>query len=199
MKGKIGEAKMKNEDGYFELVRQACENVSRYIEQWSKQNNGEIWGEHEATWKALLFHELILSDKDMKDNLSMENKAETDDEDTQGKRFDFWLLDSKNKIYYLIEVKFIHKKNRKSGYGFIKLNSKEGVYGDLLKLGHYFDSNKEHDSKCISIAVNTGKDNVEVGEIIKKVDQKLTSLLNDDLRLLICSSGKCKYVPADES
>ena len=104
---------MRDGDRYFEMVRRASENVSKYIKKWSKRNDDERWGEHEATWKALLFHELILSDDKVKDNLSMENTTITNDRKTMGKRFYLWLKDSKNSIDYVLEVKLIQYKVRK--------------------------------------------------------------------------------------
>ena len=189
---------MRDGDRYFEMVRRASENVSKYIKKWSKRNDDERWGEHETTWKALLFHELILSDDKVKDNLSMENTPITNDRKTMGKRFDFWLKDSKNSIDYVLEVKLIQYKVRKKGYGITTLNSKAGVYGDLLKMDRYITSNQKHDLKGISIAVNEEDDGVNVSKIIKKVDQKLVKLLDNDLRMLICSDRKCVYVPATE-
>jgi hypothetical protein len=189
---------MKNEDKYFEMVRQASENVSKYIIQWGKRNNEDRWGEHEATWKALLFHELILIDEKVKDNLSMENTPITEDRKTKGKRFDLWLEDLKNSTDYLLEVKFIHYKERKRGYGITMLNSKAGIYGDLLKLDRYLTSHRKPDLKGISIAVNEEDDKVDVSKIIKKIDKELLKLLNNNLRLLICSNGKCEFAPANE-
>ena len=188
---------MKNEDRYFELVRQASENVSKYIRKRVERKKRRRWGEYEATWKALLFHELILIDEKVKDYLSMENEANTKNLKTNGKRFDFWIQDSEIGINYVLEVKLIDYKKRKNGIGFTKLNSKDGVYGDLSKIDTYLKSEKNHDVKGISIAVNDFN-GIDVSEVIKKVDVNLKEMLSDDLRLLICSDGKCEYVPANK-
>ena len=192
---------MKNEDRYFEMVRQASENVSKYIKQYkakkSIEEEDDGWNEHEATWKALLFHELILSDEKVKDYLSMENKANTTERNTINKRFDFWIQDSEIGINYVLEVKLIHHKRRKNGIGFTKLNSDTGVYGDLMKINQYLTSENVYVVKGISIAVSLNS-GVDVNEVIQKVDVNLKEMLNDDLRLLICSNGKCEYVPANK-
>lgn len=188
---------MKNEDRYFELVRQAGENVSKYIKKRVEKDGEDRWGEYEATWNTLLFHELILIGEKIKDYLSMENPADTEDKETKGKKFDVWIQDSKIGINYVSEVKLIEYRKRKRGFGFTKLNSKDGVYGDLLKINAYLKSEKNHDLKGISIAANVTK-GVDVNDVILKVDNKLKKLLSNDLRLLICSNGKCAYVPANK-
>ena len=78
------------------------------------------------------------------------------------------------------------------------LNSKAGVYGDLLKLDRYLTSHRKPDLKGISIAVNEEDDKVDVSKIIKKIDKELLKLLNNNLRLLICSNGKCEFAPTNE-
>ena len=65
-------------------------------------------------------------------------------------------------------------------------------------MDRYITSNQKPDLKGISIAVNEEDDGVNVSKIIKKVDQKLVKLLDNDLRMLICSDRKCVYVPAPE-
>ena len=185
-----------NENRYFEVIKQASENVSKYDKRWSARHN-ERWGQHEATWKALLFHELILTDGKLKDNLSMENTPETENKQTKGERIDIWLGNSDN--MFVIEVKLIKYKERKSGYGFSGLNSRAGVYGDLLKLQGYLTSDDGNGANGIVIAmheVGEGEDrNLDVNKIIAKVDQNLIDLLNDNLRLLVCSNGECAYAP----
>jgi hypothetical protein len=194
---------MKNKNKYFELVKQASANVSMYIKQWSTRNN-DRWGEHEATWKALLFHELILIDEKVKDSLSMENTPHTKNKRTRGKRIDMWLGDSNN--IFVIEVKLIHYKKRDSGYGISNLNSKAGVYGDLLKLQGYLTSKDGSGVNGIVIAVHevdNRKDkedrNLDVKKIIAKIDPKPVDLLSDNLQLLVCSNGECAYANADTS
>ena len=185
-----------NDKGYFEVIKQASENVSKYDKRWSARHN-ERWGQHEATWKALLFHELILIDAKLKDNLSMENTPETKNRRTKGKRIDIWLGDSDN--MFVIEVKLIKYKKRKSGYGFSRLNSRSGVYGDLLKLQGYLTSVDGNGANGIVIAVhevgNGENRKLDVNKIVVKVKQNLVDLLNEHLRLLICSNGKCVYAP----
>ena len=189
---------MKNENKYFELVKQASENVSKYVKQWSELHN-ERWGEYEATWKALLFHELILIDEKLKDNLSMENSLFTKDEQIKGKRMDIWLGPTGNT--YAIEVKRIHYNQGKYGYGIEGLNSQKGVYGDLLKLKDCLATKDVSGVKGIAIAVLSvrGEEDrdIQVDKIIAKIQQKIFDLINDDLRLLICSNGKCAYATAD--
>ncbi len=194
---------MKNKNRYFELVKEAGTNVSMYIKQWSTRNNDK-WGEHEATWKALLYHELILIDEKVKDNLTMENRPNTKNEKTGRKRIDLWLGDPNNT--FVLEVKLIHYKKRKSKYGVSKLNSKAGVYGDLLKLTDYLNSKDGSGVKGIVIAVYKGDNrkgkedrNLDVKEIIEKIEPKLFDLINDNLQLLVCSNGECEYATADTS
>ena len=191
---------MNNKNEYFELVKQASANVSMYIKQWSERNN-ERWGEHEATWKALLFHELILIDEKVKDSLSMENTPNTKNKRTKGKRMDFWIGE-----YLVIEVKLVKYKKRKSGYGISNLNSKAGVYGDLLKLQAYLTSKAGSGIKGIVIAVHEVDNwkskedrDLDVSKIIAKIDPQLVDLLSDNLQLLVCSNGECAYANADTS
>ena len=191
---------MNNKNEYFELVKQASANVSKYIKQWSERNN-ERWGEHEATWKALLFHELILIDEKVKDSLSMENTPITKNKRTKGKKMDFWIGE-----YFIIEVKLVKYKRRKSGYGISNLNSKAGVYGDLLKLQAYLTSKAGSGIKGIVIAVHEvdkwkSKEDrgLDVSKIIAKIDPQLVDLLSNNLQLLVCSNGECAYANADTS
>lgn len=189
---------MKNEDRYFELVKQAGTNVSKYIKHLSTRNN-DRWGEHETTWKALFFHELILIDEKVKDVLSMENTPITRNKRTKGKRIDFWIGE-----YFIIEVKLVKHKKRKSGYGISNLNSKNGVYGDLLKLHSYLTSKDGKGIKGTVIAVHEVGNwkekedrNLDVKKIIAKIDPKLFDLMNDNLQLLVCSNGECAYANTD--
>ena len=191
---------MKNKNRYFELVKEAGTNVSMYIKQWSTRNNDK-WGEHEATWKALLFHELILIDERVKGILSMENTPITKNKRTKGKKMDFWIGE-----YFIIEVKLVKYKKRKSGYGISNLNSKAGVYGDLLKLQAYLTGEAGSGIKGIVIAVHEVDNwkskedrDLDVSKIIAKIDPQLVDLLSDNLQLLVCSNGECAYANADTS
>ena len=188
---------MGNEDRYFELVRQASENVSKYIKKRIEQNGDDRWGEYEATWKALLFHELILIDEKVKNYLSMENPADTEDQDTKRKKFDVWIQDSEININYVMEVKLTYFEGPIKG-SWIKMRNKEsGVYADLIKINTYLKSEKNHDIKGISIAANLTK-GIDVNEIVDNVDDGTKKLLRGDLRLMICSDGKCAYVTANK-
>ena len=186
---------MGNEDRYFELVRQASENVSKYIKKRIEQNGDDRWGEYEATWKALLFHELILIDEKVKNYLSMENPADTEDQDTKRKKFDVWIQDSEININYVMEVKLTYFEEPKKE-SWIKMRNKEsGVYADLIKINTYLKS--DHDIKGISIAANLTK-GIDVNQIVDNVDDDTKKLLRGDLRLMICSDGKCAYVTANK-
>ena len=188
---------MGNEDRYFELVRQASENVSKYIKKRIEQNGDDRWGEYEATWKALLFHELILIDEKVKNYLSMENPADTEDQDTKRKKFDIWIQDSEININYVMEVKLTYFEEPKKESWIKMRNAESGVYADLLKINTYLKSEKNHDIKGISIAANLTK-GIDVNEIVDNVDDGTKKLLRGDLRLLICSNGKCAYVTANK-
>ena len=188
---------MKNEDRYFELVMQAGENVSKYIKKCIEEKGEDRWGEYEATWNALLFHELILIDEKVKNYLSMENPADTEDQKTKGKKFDVWIQDSEININYVLEVKLTYFKEPQRESGIKILNVESGVYKDLLKINTYLESEKNNDVKGICIAANVTK-GVDVNEIVANVDDDTKKLLSNDLRLLICSDGKCEYVPANK-
>ncbi len=172
------------ENRYFELVRRASNNVSEFT------NRKERWNEYEATWKALLFHELIQIDENVKDSISMENQAYTTNKKTWGKKFDMWLGDS-----FVLEVKLVWYRKQVRKDGLRKMNSKTGVRGDLKKLRDFIDS-KKGSVKGIAIAVNAKRGNVTPEEIIKLVDGKLIKMLSGDLKLLVCSNGKCEYASA---
>lgn len=188
---------MGNEDRYFELVRQASENVSKYIKKRIEQNGDDRWGEYEATWKALLFHELILIDEKVKNYLSMENPADTEDQDTKRKKFDVWIQDSEININYVMEVKLTYFEGPIKE-SWIKMRNKEsGVYADLIKINTYLKSEKNNDIKGISIAANLTK-GIDVNQIVDNVDDDTKKLLRGDLRLMICSDGKCAYVTANK-
>ena len=188
---------MGNEDRYFELVRQASENVSKYIKKRIEQNGDDRWGEYEATWKALLFHELILIDEKVKNYLSMENPADTEDQDTKRKKFDVWIQDSEININYVMEVTLTYFEEPKKESWIKMRNAESGVYADLLKINTYLKSEKNNDIKGISIAANLTK-GIDVNEIVDNVDDGTKKLLRGDLRLLICSNGKCAYVTANK-
>lgn len=188
---------MGNEDRYFELVRQASENVSKYIKKRIEQNGDDRWGEYEATWKALLFHELILIDEKVKNYLSMENPADTEDQDTKRKKFDVWIQDSEININYVMEVKLTYFEEPKKESWIKMRNAESGVYADLLKINTYLKSEKNNDIKGISIAANLTK-GIDVNQIVDNVDDDTKKLLRGDLRLMICSDGKCAYVTANK-
>lgn len=183
---------MKNEDRYYDLVRQATTKVSEYILGWSRRNDKEGWGEHEATWKALLFCELIHIDEKVKDGLSLENKANTRNKEIWKKKFDLWLLDPGNSVNYVLEVKWIRYVRQKTHPGLREVHAeKDSVYCDLIKLEKAVKSRRKRDIKGIAVAVS--RNNVDAKEIIKLFKPRITDLLSEDLKLLVCSNGNCEY------
>ena len=70
----------------------------------------------------------------------------------------------------------------------------------MLKLQGYLTSDDGNGANGVVTAmheVGEGEDrNLDANKIIAKVDQNLIDLLNDNLRLLVCSNGECVYAPS---
>jgi hypothetical protein len=105
-------------------------------------------------------------------------------------RIDMWVDDINKKEEYAIEVKLvgISKKGDLKKFDDDEYSS---VEIDIAKLKKIIGKDP---NKCLTIAVYDGSDVWSPREIEDKISQKMKKELSDDLRLLICSNGKCKYV-----
>ena len=96
-----------------------------------------------------------------------------------------------------MEVKLTYFEEPKKESWIKMRNAESGVYADLLKINTYLKSEKNNDIKGISIAANLTK-GIDVNQIVDNVDDDTKKLLRGDLRLMICSDGKCAYVTANK-
>ncbi len=163
--------------------KSACMNVKE-----AKEIGDESWSEFEATFVALLYHELIESGVDYW-RISLENKPNTDNEKHKDKKIDLW-VETDEDITYMIEVKLIIYKEKSEGLR--RMNSMAGVRGDLDKLKEIIKNNPS--VKGIVIGAYTGKAEVKLKEIIEKIDEDTKSYLSENLKLIVSTSKECKFL-----
>lgn len=149
------------------------------------------WLEYEATFKAMLYHQLIKNGLDCW-KISMENSPVAEgNKDIESKKIDIW-IDEENYDYFL-EVKMIRVKTETGGLR--RVNDKKGVYGDLLKLDEILRYRNDKSTFGVAIAVYNGPDdNIDYEYIESKLNKEATGLLSQNLKMMICANGKCKYV-----
>ncbi|MEM0134962.1 MAG: hypothetical protein QXU18_07020 [Thermoplasmatales archaeon] len=190
----------KNKSDYLERLRLACSEVSKKIKKVNEKlkDKGE-WQEHEATFTAMLYHELIVQGIDYS-KLSLENQPDTNSKNSKGKKIDLWFEEyqgDKLDITYAHEIKLIGVRKVRGGeFGLRFMNSKAGVYGDLIKLDKYLEDEK--DEVGIAIAAYTGKDEISPEKIISLLGHKTSRYTgekpkNPNLKLLVVSNGESEY------
>ena len=150
-----------------------------------------LWREHEATFKAMLYHQLIMNGLECY-RISMENSPVAEgNKDIESKRIDIW-IDEEEEDYFL-EVKRVYVNPDTKGLR--RVNNKNGVYGDLLKLTKIVKYHNDENTFGTVIAVYNGPDDaIDCEYIESKLKTDVKSLLNNYVRMIICAKGKCKYV-----
>lgn len=178
-----------------DLILKAVEEADKMKIDMNKkkasENEENSWSEYEATFKAMIYHQLIENGLDYR-KISMENSPDVkNDDDLESKKVDIWINEAND--VYLMEVKMIgvHSKTK----GLRKVNNKDGLYGDLLKLTEIVKYYKDKHNFGIAIAVYDGHDdNIDCEYLESRLNKDLTDLLSNYIKMMICANGKCKYV-----
>ena len=149
------------------------------------------WSEYEATFKAMLYHILIKNGLEYY-KISMEYSPKAkDNPGIESKRIDIWIDEANDD--YLLEVKLIGVNNDTKGLR--RVNNKDGLYGDLLKLTEIVKYYNDKSTFGIAIAVYDGHDDkINCGDIESKLKPEIKGLLTRYVKMMICANGKCKYV-----
>ena len=177
------------------LIKTATEEAEKMKNDMNKERGNtyeeNFWREHEATYKAMLYHQLIKNGLEFY-RISMENSPEAEgNKDIESRKIDLW-VDKGNDNYFL-EVKMFYVNTKTKGLR--RVNNKTGVYGDLLKLTEIVRHRNDENTFGTAIAVYNGSDDTIGFEYIKqRLDEKVTSLLNRYVKLIVCANGKCEYV-----
>ena len=178
-----------------DLILNAAENADKMKNVMNKKEAvkyKESYGhELETTFKAMLYYQLIKNGLEYW-KISMENSPEAkDNSDIELKRIDIW-IDEEN-VDYLLEVKLVgvHEKTK----GLRRVNNKDGLYGDLLKLTEIVKYFKDESTFGIAIAVYDGHDDsIDCEYIESKLKPEVKGILTRQVKMMICANGKCEYV-----
>ncbi len=178
------------------LILKASEKADKMKNHMNKKEaekyKDDTWAEFEATFKAMLYHQLIKNGLEYW-NISMENSFEAEDnKKIASKRVDIW-IDEMN-VNYLLEVKMMGVNEKTKGLR--RVNNKAGLYGDLIKLTGLVEY-KENDGHTFgtAIAVYNGHDGtIDCEYIESRLKGDVTSLLTRYVRLIICANKRCLYV-----
>jgi hypothetical protein len=177
------------------LILEATEKADKMKNDMNKKRAAKYeessWLEYEATFKAMLYHQLIKNGLDFQ-KISMENSPVAEgNEDIESKKIDIW-IDEENYDYFL-EVKMIFVKEETGGLR--RVNDKDGAYGDLLKLAEILRYRNDKSTFGVAIAVYNGPDDkIDCEYIVSKLNKEVTGLLSQHVKMMICANGKCKYV-----
>lgn len=177
------------------LILNATENADKMKNVMNKKEavryKESSWSEYEATFKAMLYHQLIKNGLEYW-KISMEYSPDAkDNSDIELKRIDIWIDEANDD--YLLEVKLIGVDNDTKGLR--RVNNKDGLYGDLLKLTEIVKYFKDESTFGIAIAVYDGHDNsIDCEYIESKLKPEVKDILNRQVKMMICANEKCKYV-----
>ena len=177
------------------LILKASEEADKMKNYMNKKEGkkykDDTWAESEATFKAMLYHQLIKNGLEYW-NISMENSLEAEDKKIASKRVDIWI--DKMKVNYLLEVKMVGV-NRKTK-GLRRVNNKAGLYGDLIKLTELvkYKKNDGHTFGTAIAVYNGHNSTINCKYIESGLKDEVTSLLTRYVRLIICANGGCLYV-----
>lgn len=159
-------------------------------EKEAEKYKDDTWAEFEATFKAMLYHQLIKNGLEYW-NISMENSLEDEDKKIASKRVDIWI--DKMNVNYLLEVKMVGVYEKTKGLR--RVNNKAGLYGDLIKLTELVEYNNDGHTFGTAIAVYNGHDGtINCKYIESGLKDEVTSLLTRYVRLIICANRRCLYV-----
>ena len=149
------------------------------------------WREHEATFKAMLYHQLIENGLEFC-RISMENSpVAPGNKDLESMRIDIWI--DEEECNYFLEVKMFYVNPRTKGLR--RINNEKGVLGDLRKLTKILTVRNDENTFGTAIAVYNGSDDTIGFEYIRqRLDENVTNLLNRHVKLIVCANEKCEYV-----
>jgi hypothetical protein len=157
----------------------------------AKLYNEKSWAEYEATYKAMLYHELLNNGLNFSD-ISMENGVA--EEYRKGKleraKFDLWIEYGEKTL--VLEVKLFGDKDKNRGL-YLK-TEKRGIYTDLKKLSLLISDGQSDGTDCVALAIYEGKKFTELRQLESYIAKEIRDLLSDHLKLMICSGGKCEFV-----
>ena len=184
-KGKEDEIELKILDSFARATEKAA-NMNRKLAKYYGEDN---WGEYEATFVAMLYHELLLSGIDQW-RISLENSPETKDDKYEDKKIDLWVEAPGDKLTYMIELKLISYREKSKGLR--HMNSMNGVRGDLDKLAGIVKNGSS--TKGIVVAAYTGESKVSLQQIKDKVNKDTKKYLSNKLKLIVSTSKECDFI-----
>lgn len=184
-KGKAEEIELKILESCAKATEKAA-NMNRKLAKYYGEDN---WGEYEATFVAMLYHELVLSGIDQW-RISLENNPDTKDERYKGKKIDLWVEAPGDKLTYMIEAKLIYYREKSKGLR--HMNSKSGVEGDLDKLTGIIIN--QPSTKGIVVAAYTGESKVSLQQIKDGVKKDTKKYLSNKLNLIVSTPKECDFV-----
>ena len=183
-KGKTEEIELK----ILESCARATENAANMNRKLAKDSGEDNWGEYEATFVAMLYHELVQSGIDYW-RISLENKPRTKDEKYEDKKIDLW-VEAGNELTYMIEAKLISYREKSKGLR--RMNSMNGVKGDLDKLNGIIKNRSS--IKGIAIGAYTGRSNVSLQQIKDKIEKDTKSYLSEKVKLIVSTPKERDFV-----
>ena len=184
-KGKAEEIELKILDSCARATEKAA-NMNRKLAKYYGEDN---WGEYEATFVAMLYHELVLSGIDQW-RISLENNPDTKDENYKDKKIDLWVEAPSDKLTYMIEAKLISYREKSKGLR--HMNSMNGVKGDLDKLTGIIRNRSS--IKGIVVGAYTGESNVSLQQIKDEVKKDTKKYLSNKLKMIVSTPEECDFV-----
>ena len=184
-KGKAEEIELKILDSCARATMKSA-NMNRKLAKYYGEDN---WGEYEATFVAMLYHELLLSGIDQW-RLSLENNPDSKDERYKDKKIDLWVEAPGDKLTYMIEAKLISYREKSKGLR--HMNSMNGVKGDLNKLSGIIKN--QSSIKGIVVGPYTGESNVSLQQIKDKVKKDTKTYLSNKLKLMVSTPKECDFL-----
>ena len=179
------------DDLILKAIREAEKmKIDMNLKEASESGKG-TWSEYEATFKAMIYHQLIENGLDYR-KISMENRPEVKKrDDLKRKRIDIWIDETNDD--YLLEVKMIGVHPRTKSL--LRVYNKKGLYGDLVKLTELLKYYKDEHTFGIAIANYNGpENNIDCGYIESRLNRDATDFLSPRLKMIICANGECRYV-----
>lgn len=184
-KGKECEIELKILDSCARATKKSVNRNRKLAKYYSEDNCGE----YEATFVAMLYHELVLSGID-KWRISLENNPDTKDENYKDKKIDLWVEAPDDKLTYMIEAKLISYGEKSKGLR--HMNSMNGVKGDLDKLTGIIRNRSS--IKGIAVGAYTGESNVTLQQIKDEVKKDRKKYLSDKLKFIASTSKECDFI-----
>lgn len=187
-----------NENKLDNLILTALEEADKMKNDMNKKRSAKYeessWLEYEATFKAMLYHQLIKNGLDFQ-RISMENSIVAEgNEDIESKKIDIWIDETNDD--YLLEVKMIgvHQETK----GLRRVNNKDGLYRDLLKLTEIVKYYNDKSTFGVAIAVYDGhNDSIDCVYVESKLNKEVTGLLTQYVKMIIVANGNANMSRID--